>query len=178
MTMMRVYTYDNAGVAFIPESGWNTPSGPRIGWADRLPTTGYWKVGDTLTIGAEQIICKTEGSPGQWELLGGSPVIGTAAIRHGPFKLKSLTGIVVSAQYISPGQSRINIAPNFGTNGDYVVVGAVIVGEGSGDGTIEFAKGQSYISVQTLSIAGSLADLSYDMLIVKSALNPINLLPT
>jgi len=42
-----------------------------MGWADALPTVGYWKVGDKLTVGAADYVCTVEGSPGTWRLAGG-----------------------------------------------------------------------------------------------------------
>lgn len=63
---MRVYAFEASGPALIPDTGLSSQSGPRFGWADALPTTGYWKAGDILVVGAALNVCTAEGSPGTW----------------------------------------------------------------------------------------------------------------
>lgn len=70
--MLRVYTFNADGPALMDASRLGVPSGPRLGWADAVPTVGYWKVGDTLlNAHANDSIklwtCVEEGTPGVWE---------------------------------------------------------------------------------------------------------------
>jgi hypothetical protein len=70
---MRVYTFQNYGPALLGEDQLDKPTGPRIGWNDSIPTTGYWKVGDRVysTVPAQaglSWVCVAEGSPGTWVL--------------------------------------------------------------------------------------------------------------
>lgn len=176
---MRVYTFDNAGVAFIPETGWNTPSGPRQGWADQIPTVGYWKVGDKLVIGRETIVCVAEGLPGTWEFTVERTILGTGGIRHVPFLLKSRTGIITTATQIQPGQVRVNFFPNFSNNSEYVVVANSIQGEGtSGDVILVIQKSIGYFLVLSYGrVTGALVECDSDFTIIQSALNPITPLP-
>jgi len=175
MTMMRVYTFDNAGVAFIPESGWNTPSGPRQGWSDRIPTTGYWKVGDKVIIGKQTIICVSEGIPGEWEFTVENEILGTGAFRIGVSPLKQATGIIVSANKVSLGKARVNFLPNFISELEYVVLVTLIVG--AGDGVVSVQKLAGYCVVTTTNLSNAFFDADFDIIICRSAANPINLLP-
>jgi len=67
---MRVYTFDSAGPALVTDT--DKPSGPRLGWGNTHPTTGYWKVGDLiinteLNSSIKLWTCTAEGLPGTWE---------------------------------------------------------------------------------------------------------------
>lgn len=69
---MRVYTFESSGPALIPEDRLDVPSGPRIGWTDSYPLTGYWKVGDLIinsriNASIKSWACVEEGNPGVWE---------------------------------------------------------------------------------------------------------------
>jgi hypothetical protein len=70
---MKVYTFQAEGPALLDtEEQLNAPSsGNRFGWAEAVPTTGYWRVGDKLTIGIVDYVCTAEGSPGTWAPSGG-----------------------------------------------------------------------------------------------------------
>jgi len=67
---MRVYTFESSGPALVTD--YDKPSGPRIGWADTYPASGYWRVGDLiinsqLNASIKLWTCTEEGSPGTWE---------------------------------------------------------------------------------------------------------------
>jgi len=153
---MKVYTFESSGPALIPESEIDIPSGPRMGWADALPTVGYWKVGDKLTIGSSDYVCTVEGSPGTWAPSGGG---GGGAV---------ITDLVQSATPTAP--LVINGKNNISDNGILFVIGTegVIVDPSVRlQGQVEFAYyDRDGINTQRMLVIECWDDLATDLAVL------------
>lgn len=126
---MRVYTFENTGPALVGNDQLNVPSGgPRMGWAEEVPTSGYWKVGDKLTIGSVDYVCTAEGSPGTWAPSGGGggggvPIDAAVRILYDGTPSRIMGNIAsVVPQGVEPGQYQVNFITPYADDEHYVVL--------------------------------------------------------
>lgn len=116
MSIERVFVFETSGPALLTKEGLDTPGGPRIGWLDHLPSSGYWKVGDKLTVGTDGWVCVRDGVPGLWAST--TPPEGGVVkgrVTYSPPSLIFKTGIIESVTFDPgyPGDFTINMNVSF-----------------------------------------------------------------
>jgi hypothetical protein len=128
---MKIFTFNASSPAEVGNDQLEVPSGPRFGWTEEQPTSGYWKVGDLLLgvgpAAGQTFLCTAEGSPGTWVASGGGggggglKVLGSATVNLDGM-LESAAGCIIASELQQPaGSYHITFDRTFPSNRDYVL---------------------------------------------------------